>query len=105
MIQKQNKSKRHLFLSGLILAEFRISIFLSRIQIFNSAYEASQALKNKQVLVNGKKISKNYLLKKGDIISILKFPTNSKSFFSYSKRLSPFYEYDYYTNTFVILFD
>lgn len=98
----KNCLKKNLFLFFLISPEFRLNIFLWRLQIFKSPYESALAIKNKKVVIKGKVLSKNYLLKKGDIIQILKSPSVN---FNSLKKITPFYEYDYYTRTFIILYN
>ncbi len=94
--------KNNLFLYFLVLPEFRLSIFLWRLQIFKSPYESALAIKNKNVVVGGKPLSSNYLLKKGDIIQILNVSSDE---LNPLKKITPFYEYDYYTKTFIILYN
>ena len=98
---KRSFMKNSLFSSFLVLPEFRVNVFLWRLQVFNSTFEASQALQNELVLVNNKQVSKNYFLKKGDVISLKKEVLLNKTP-EFSKIL-PFFEYDYYSKTFVIV--
>lgn len=97
----------------LIRPEFRIDIFLWRLNFFSSCYEARSFIHNKEIKLNESVISHaNYFLKCGDVISFnsKKFYTKSKFKLFLNKRISnfklfTFLEIDYYTNTFFILKD
>lgn len=97
--------------------EFRLDILLWRLKFFSSPYLARFAFQNKQILLNSgcclnKVIKKHYykiFLKKGDLVS---FTPNFKYKYrahlkSYAKNfyLPTTLEFDYYTNTIVLLKD
>lgn len=94
----------------LLKAEFKLNILLWRLNIFESSYQSSQAIHNKKVLVNSKVVGSNFLLSKGDIISLepkyyhknmnLK---KSKLNFSPSDAIFSFIEIDYYSTHIVII--
>jgi|SaaInlStandDraft_1057018.scaffolds.fasta_scaffold125618_1 ribosomal protein S4 len=94
-------NKRMLFLSCLVYPEFKLDMLLYRLELFNSNFFARQAIQNGEVLVNNKKVSGNYILKKGDVISFLK----NKHFLSLNEsiKIFPFLEIDFYTKTIVLL--
>lgn len=94
-------NKRSLFLSCLVYPEFKLDILLYRLEFYNSNFFARQAIQNKEVLVNGKQVEGNYVLKKGDVISFMK----EKNFLNLknSNKIFPFLEVDYYVKTIVLL--
>jgi ribosomal protein S4 len=90
--------------------EFRLDILLWKLNFFRSCYQASQAICDRKVNVNGRFIRGNHFLRKGDIISFnSKFRADclnlkeSRSSFLFSKIISTFVEVDYYSNLVVIL--
>lgn len=94
----------------LIKPEFRLDILLWRLSFFRSCYQASQAISEKKIQVNGKRVKGNYYVVKGDIITFnLSRPLkvlsvkNVKSNFLFSKKFSTFVEVDYYSNCVVVL--
>ena len=94
----------------LLNPEFRLDILLWRLNFFTSSYQASQAISERKVSVNGFYIKGKYLLRKGDIITLnLKFRAErlnlkeSKSRFYPAKAISTFVEVDYYSNCIVVL--
>jgi ribosomal protein S4 len=106
---KKNKSCRiqEKFLNCLIKPEYRIDILLARLGFFCSSFQARQSLFSKKVLVNGCFVRANFLLRKGDIITLLdsiKLNIN-QSFINLSptKKIFSFIEIDYYNNTVVII--
>lgn len=94
----------------LLKPEFRLDILLWKLNFFRSSYQASQAISERKVHVNGCFIKGNYFLRKGDLISFdSKFRAEcldlkeSKSSFFFSKVISTFVEVDYYSNCVVVL--
>lgn len=92
--------------------EFKLSILLWRLSFFCSSFQASQAINEKKVVVNGKFIGNNLLILKGDVIHLV--PENykrntsihkSKTQFLPSDTILTFVEVDYYSNLIVILKD
>lgn len=90
--------------------EFRLNILLWRLNIFCSSYQATQAIHDKKVLVNDKIVGSNFLLSKGDIVSLnLKCHQKninlkkSKLNFSPTDVILSFVEIDYYSNNIVII--
>lgn len=89
----------------------RVDVLLWYLNLFPSTYETRQYINNQSILVNGKKIKGNYYLKKGDIITIdLNVNLNSYNRFTILKNkyvndinIFPFLEFDYFTNTIVVL--
>jgi hypothetical protein len=87
---------------------FFIDILLWKINFCNSSYEGRQLLNYKQIYVNSKVIQSNYLLKKGDIITVNpKFLTGKLKFENsvLFELFSLFFEIDYYTKTVIIIKD
>ena len=94
----------------LLKPEFKLNILLWRLNIFCSSFQASQAIYNKKVQVNDKFVAPNFVLSKGDIISLKSkiYEKNihikkSKSNFSPSDVILSFIEIDYYSNNIVLL--
>ena len=90
--------------------EFRIDIFLWRLNFFSSCYHCKQNISTKKIRVNGKTTHSNYFLKKGDIIHIDSSVYNIYNHFanfvnkkSHTLRFLTFIEVDYYTHTIVVL--
>lgn len=94
----------------LLKPEFRLDILLWKLNFFRSSYQASQAISELKVSVNGCFRKGNCFLRKGDIICFnSKFRAEYlnvkelKSRFFFSKVISTFVEVDYYTNCVVVL--
>lgn len=92
--------------------EFKLSILLWRLNLFCSSFQASQAIDEKKVIVNGKPVGNNFSILKGDIIYLItenyKKNTNirkSEIEFSLSDTVSTFVEIDYYSNLIVVIKD
>ena len=90
--------------------EFRIDVFLWRLNFFSSCYHSKQSIFTRKITVNGKNTHSSYFLKKGDIIQINDSSYHIHNYFKYllSKksnilRFFTFIEIDYYTNTIIIL--
>jgi ribosomal protein S4 len=68
----KNQNSKHFVLDNLLKIYFkRLDLLLVFIGFYNSLYNARQNILHKKVYVNNKKVtSSNYLLKKGDIITI-----------------------------------
>ena len=89
-----------------------MDILLSRFHLFSSSYQARQFISNGFILVNGKQISGNFFLKKGDIVSFnlskvhenLEFSTLFNNFLN-NELFYSFVEIDYYTKTLIVLKD
>lgn len=99
-----------IYCNTLIRPEFRLDILLWRLNFFRSCYQASQAISEKKVKVNGKRIKGNYYLTRGDIITFSSSRPlgalsvkNVSSNFLFSKKFSTFVEVDYYSNCIVVL--
>lgn len=93
------------FLQSVMQFEFRLDIFLWRLRIFKTSYQAGLFINHNFVRVNSKIVRSNYVLNRGDIISF----DGKINFFSNLKRLkktlllNSFLEIDYYTNSIVLL--
>lgn len=105
-------NNRDIILSTLFKPEFRLDILLWRLNFFNSSFQARQAINNGVVLVNNKKVTGNFFVKKGYIITFkdnfniktLDILKNS-NFFSNNKNVITFVEIDYYTNSVIVTKD
>lgn len=89
----------------------KIDVLLWYLSLFSSVYEARQSINNNEILVNDKCVKGNYYLSKNDIISV-NLKKNLKGRNSYrniknkyltDKIVFPFLEFDYFTNTFIVL--
>lgn len=105
---KLNKLLNYLFF--ILKPEFRLDIFLWRLHFFSSCHQSRNAINNKQILINGKKTHPNYYIKKGDIVTFkcnnfFKQPIykNNLKLSFVNTFLMTFVEFDFYTNTIVIL--
>ena len=102
-----NLSFKSLFFKVFLKPLFFIDVLLWKTRFCNSSYEVRQLLNSKQILVNGKTIQSNYVVKRGDIIilksSFIKKPSANKVVTL--ELFSLFFEIDYYTNTIIILKD
>ena len=88
--------------------------FLTKLQtkkyVFISSFSARLLINSGYIFINNKTVKPNYCVKKGDIISF-DLPENCSSYLEvqskYQKirKFFPFLEYDYYTNTFIVLKD
>jgi ribosomal protein S4 len=99
-----------MYLHTLLKPEFRLDILLWRLNFFESSYQARQAINEKKVKVNQKRVAGNFFLSKGDIISFShsfnfknldiseKINKNTQSDTVFS-----FVEVDYYSNTVVVI--
>ena len=75
ILQKLSKKtkKINVFQQFLILLESRLDINLVRLKLVKTIFQSKQLINHQKVKVNNKIISKpNFLLKKGDIINIIK---------------------------------
>lgn len=90
---------------------YRVDILLWYLNFFSSAAASKQFINSKKTFVNNKVVGSNYILKQGDMLSfdlpgcIESFNSyrNIKSKFLKSRHLFPYLEYDYYSNTFLVL--
>ena len=101
---------RNMYLHTLLKPEFRLDILLWRLNFFESSYQARQAINEKKVKVNQKRVAGNFFLSKGEIISFSdsfnfknldineKINKNTQSDIIFS-----FVEVDYYSNTIVLI--
>ncbi len=107
------KLKKDLICFYLVKPLFRVDILLWYLNYFGSSFEARQNINNKKVIINGDRVKANYYIKKGDIISLnskLSFEkthtyNNTKKKYIRNKMFFSFLEFDYYTNTIIVLKD
>lgn len=96
------------FKNTILKLEFNLSILLFRLNLFSSIYAAQKIIDKGFVLVNSKKVSHNYCLKNGDIITITPFSNNINLILKKQIKTVnyiPFIEIDLYTNTIIIIKD
>jgi ribosomal protein S4 len=108
----KNMVSQQILLDCLIKPEYRVDILLWRLKFFNSSYQARQAINNKLILVNGKYVSSNLFLKRGDLVTFVDSIglnhlnlNNNRKYLTLSKTILTFAEVDFYTNTIVIVKD
>ena len=100
---KKIGQKKSLFLKSLVYPEFRLDILANRLELASSSFAARQSIHNGEILVNKKRVSSNYIIKSGDIISF--GPTVKFLDLRNSNKIFPFLEVDYYTKTIIVLVD
>ncbi len=101
---KFNKIQTNLFIEEL----FSLNILLWKLNIFNTVLESSNAINNKLIFVNNTSINSNYILKKGDIISLnyLKFIPRVDTILKTNKiflKIYSFIDFDFYLGKILIL--
>lgn len=109
--KSQNKNKIGGLASSCTQPLFKLDILLWYLNFFRSLYEARQYIFIGGVLLNGKKVSPNCTLKRGDVITFdYKFFNWKKyslknNFYRYVKTSNylTFVEADYYTKTIVVI--
>ena len=75
ILKKLNKKdkKFNIFQNFILLLENRLDIVIRKLRITKTIYKAKQIISHNKVKINGNIINKsNFLLKEGDIISIIK---------------------------------
>lgn len=103
------KSNNSIFLSVLVKPEFRIDILLWRLNFFSSSFQARQSINEKKITVNGKFVSGNLFLEKGDVVafdpthsSLLDLSLIMARLYNHQKACT-FVEIDFYTQTLVVI--
>lgn len=81
---------------------FRLDIFLKKIGLFKSSYQAAQSINNNEILVNGEIVINTYILSYGDIVGFKNLNNKKINIIEFNFFYS-FIEIDYYTNTFIII--
>lgn len=102
--------KKDIISHYLIKPQYKLDILLWTLYFFPTVYAARQTISNRQVLLNGRSVKSNLLLKKGDVISFKSWEKKNDLFFNestkkyyLSEKFITFLEVDYYTKTIVIL--
>ena len=107
IFKKKRQSRCFSISSIFIRPEFRLDVLLWRLKIFNSVFLAKQAIRKKQVTVNGLYKNFDFYLMRGDVIqfSFIKTYILKNNFLKYFKIIfiPSFIELDLYTNTIVVL--
>ena len=101
--KKQLKFKIPELLKLLVKPFYRLDILLWKLGVYCSVRKAQQKIRNKQILVNRKKINKIFFLKSGDIVQILDKEIFLKTSFLKKTFFFSLCEIDPYSNTFIIL--
>jgi ribosomal protein S4 len=110
LASKVSDETLNIYRQTLLKPEFKLNILLWRLDFFCSSFQASQAIHDKKILVNGKFVEGSFSLLKGDVIYIATEAYNknfrkSKIKFSPSDGILSFIEVDYYTSLVVIIKD
>lgn len=103
-LQSKNLSfEKKFIIENFIRPEYRLDVLLWRLRFFFSIYQARQFLKNGYIEINSKKIySEHQILNKGDIIKLKNIIFNPNLRLRKEFNFS-FLEFDYYTQTIIIL--
>lgn len=98
---------RNILTDSLLRFEFRLDIFLWKLGVFKSPFQAYQSIAEKNVYVNGKSSKSNSFLNLGDIVFVVKhknscfFKTGNNEIIA--NTFQSFIEKDNYSNRFVIV--
>lgn len=107
---QQIKKWKHLdyMLAFLIKPYFKVDVLLWNLDLFISTRAVKKAIKEKEIYLNNKILTKVTFLKKGDVL-IIKSPylniKKNKTKYLSDKKILSFIELDYYTNTITITKD
>lgn len=102
LLKQKKFSLKNFFLNCFIKPFFKIDIFIRRIYFFESILQARQAILAGMVKVNGFVVSPNYILKRGDFLTITLQPINYAKIIM-SDIVYTFSEIDYYCGNIIIL--
>ena len=70
---KKRKNKINIFKNFLVLLESRLDIIVVRLKLARTVFQSKQLINHCKIKVNNQIVNKsNYLLKKGDVISLIK---------------------------------
>ena len=70
---KKRKNKINIFKNFLVLLESRLDIIVVRLKLARTVFQSKQLINHCKIKVNDQIVNKsNYLLKKGDVISLIK---------------------------------
>jgi ribosomal protein S4 len=103
-----SSSKRDLILSCIIKNDFCVDVLIYNLNLCSSIYEARQQLLSGIIKVNGITKNPSYMVKRGDIISFGNGDYSLEgitSTFLYQHKMLPFIEFDYYSNSFLVIKD
>ena len=112
-IASDKKEKQRLNTVNAILTKplFRLDILLWYLKFFVSVSASRQCINRGTVFINNKSSKSNYFIKRGDILTF-KMPADLYKLNHFQKiekkfldirHFFPFMEYDYYTNSFIVL--
>lgn len=110
LLKCKNQATKDLLTHSIVKPYFRIDILLTSLEFFKTAFQARQFINEGNILINFKRVKSNIFLKQGDIISFdkdyFKSFSSLKLFPSLTIKFNKFYsfiEYDYYTNTIIVV--
>jgi ribosomal protein S4 len=85
---------------------FELDFFLYSLYLSNSVEESKKLIESRKIYKNDTCINSNSFLKKGDLVSlnVTNFEFSKvQNKFNISENFCSFYEYDYYTQSFIVL--
>ena len=97
-----------LFKNIVVKLEYNLAFLLFRLNFFHSVFESRKKIDLGFVYVNSLKVSKNYFIKSGDVISfrIEDFDCKANVLKNFKRSIFiPFVEIDYYTNVLIVIKD
>lgn len=103
LIKSHSNYNDLLWLNILIKPLYFLEILLCKLGLYKTIFEIKQSLINQEILVNGKSVTNNMIVKKGDFISFKKFQFHLK--FNIPVLLQSILEIDFYNNNIIILLD
>jgi hypothetical protein len=101
--KKQLKIKKSEVIKFLLQPLYRLDIILWKLGVYSSVRKVQRKIREKQVSLNNKKVTKIFFLKKGDVIHILDKTVLFKNVFFKKTFFFSFCEIDFYSNTLIIL--
>ena len=105
------KEKKHNFIQIykkiFVKLEYKVDFLIVKLQLFDNIYEVQSFINSNQILVNNHPINCNYILKKGDVITINTVFSSKKIISKYVNifNMHPFVEFDSFLGTIVIVKD
>lgn len=106
-IQSQTFTNRTDKINGIYFKRFfELDFFLYSVFLSNSVEQSKKLIESRQISKNELSVNSSTFLKEGDLVTLNTLDFNFSKIrnkFNISENFSSFYEYDYYTQSFVIL--
>ena len=103
LINQKSKDVQKLWLKILIKPFYLLEVLLCKLGFYTTIFHLRQDLLKKKILVNNQAVGLNFILKKGDLISMPVDISYTSS--SFPNFLCSMLEVDYYSNSVIILSD